>query len=406
MPDYNIHLSRFGNSMMPNPIRKMTKLLSRPEIVALGAGAPSVETFPQEEIAEIVSKVMRDGGRAALQYGPSRGLNSLLAEVSRIMHGRRVEGATTSKIVITTGSQQGLDLVGRLFVDPGDIVMVELPSYIGGLIAIHNAGAEFVGVRQDNEGISTDDLRAKVESARASGRRVKLIYTIPNFQNPSGVTLSAKRRTQLVEIAEEYDLLIVEDDPYGELYFDSAAEQPAPLVSLSPERVIYLSSFSKVLAPGLRTAWICAPEEISAKTELAKEGADLSSSILDQAIVAEAARSGLIERRLPEIRKFYGDRCRAMLDALSRYAPEKAKWTEPTGGFFVLMEVDPRIDMTELLPEAIESGVAYVPGQPFFVDSSGSNTLRLAYSKESAERITQGIEILCNVLKRRAALSD
>lgn len=406
MPDYTNFLSRFGVSMMPNPIRKMTKLLSRAEIVALGAGAPSVETFPQEEIAEIAAKVLRDGGRAALQYGPSRGLNSLLEEITKIMHARGVRSASPSKIVVTTGSQQGLDLVSRLFVDAGDIVMVELPSYIGGLIAIHNGGAEFVGVRQDSEGINIDDLCLKIDRARESGRRVKLIYTIPNFQNPSGVTLSAARRNQLVEIAEKYDLLIIEDDPYGELYFNTALERPASLVALCPQRVIYLSSFSKVLAPGLRTAWVCAPEEISAKMELAKEGADLSSSILDQAIVAEAARSGLIERRLPEIRKFYGDRCRAMLDTLSRQAPAKAKWTEPTGGFFVLMEVDSRIDATAMLPEAIESGVAYVPGQPFFVDSSGSNTLRLAYSKESTERIIQGIEILCRILKQKAGIID
>jgi 2-aminoadipate transaminase len=284
--------------------------------------------------------------------------------------------------------------------------MVELPSYIGGLIAIHNAGAEFVGVRQDSEGINTDDLRQKIDEARESGRRVKLIYTIPNFQNPSGVTLSAARRNQLIEVAEEYDLLIVEDDPYGELYFDSALERPSPLVSLCPHRVIYLSSFSKVLAPGLRTAWAFAPDEIAAKMELAKEGADLSSSILDQAIVAEASRSGLIERRLPDIRKFYGDRCRAMLDTLSQHAPAKAKWTEPTGGFFILMEVDSQIDATEMLLEAIECGVAYVPGQPFFVDSSGSNTLRLAYSKESTERIIQGIEILCRLLKQKAGINE
>jgi len=406
MSDYTNHFSRFGSSIRPNPIRKLTKLLGRSDIIALGAGAPSVDTFPQEEIAAIAERVVREGGRNALQYGPTRGLPLLLEEVTRIMQGRGPENATTSKIVITTGSQQGLDLVSRLFIDPGDIVMVELPSYIGGLIALHNAGAEFVGVHQDDEGIRVDELRSKIDAARESGRRVKLIYTIPNFQNPSGISMSTKRRAQLTEIAEEYDLLIVEDDPYGELYFTSALNRPAPIVSIRPERVLYLSSFSKVLAPGLRTAWVYAPEEVASRLELAKEGADLSSSILDQAIVAEAARSGLIERRLPEIRRFYEVRCRAMLDALESNAPAGTKWTKPAGGFFVLMEADPRVDATELLPEAIESGVAYVPGQPFFVDSSGSNTLRLAFSKESPEKITQGIEVLCRILKQRGANND
>lgn len=406
MPDYTSYLSRFGSSIRPNPIRKLTKLLSRGDIIALGAGAPSAETFPTEEIAEIARKVIRESGRTVLQYGPTRGISSLLEEVARLMRGRGVEEASPSKIVVTTGSQQGLDLVARLMIERGDIVIVELPSYIGGLIALHNAGAEFVGARQDGEGIVTDDLRAKIQKARDEERRVRLIYTTPNFQNPSGVTLSERRRSELIEIAEEYDLLIVEDDPYGELYFSAAAGRPAPLVSLCPERVLYLSSFSKVLAPGLRVAWVYAPEEVALKLELAKEGADLSSSILDQAIVAESARCGLIERRLPLIRRFYEDRCRSMLDCLSRFSPPRAKWTTPTGGFFVLVEIDPGIDATEMLPEAIESGVAYVPGQPFFVDSTGSNTLRLAYSKESPEKIAQGIEILCGVIRKRSEFID
>lgn len=402
MPEYTNHLSRFGSSIRPNPIRKLTKLLGRGDIIALGAGAPSVETFPQEEIAEIAEKIVREGGRTALQYGPTRGLPLLLEEVARVMHGRGVEDATVSRAVITTGSQQGLDLTARLFIDPGDVVMVELPSYIGALIAFHNSGAEFIGVHQDDEGVSIDDLRSKLDSARESNRRIKLIYTTPSFQNPSGVSLSTARRGQLIEIAEEYDLLIAEDDPYGELYFTNATKRPDLLVSLCPQRVIYLSSFSKVLAPGLRTAWVYAPEEVAAKVELAKEGADISSSILDQSIVAEASRSGLIERRLPDIRRFYEDRCRAMLNALEHNAPSGTKWTRPEGGFFVLMEADPSIDATDLLTEAIESGVAYVPGQPFFVDSSGSNTLRLAFSKENPQRIAQGIETLCQILKSGA----
>jgi 2-aminoadipate transaminase len=254
-----------------------------------------------------------------------------------------------------------------------------------------------IGVRQDDDGIVTGDLREKIDRALAAERRVKCIYTIPNFQNPSGVTLTADRRRELLDVAEQYDLLIIEDDAYFDLAFTEEAARLAPLAAGSPDRVVYLGTFSKVLAPGLRSAWLRAPEEIASKVEIAKEGADLTSSVLDQEIVIEAIRRGLIERRLPELRRFYEVRCRAMLEALQRFAPDGARWTKPSGGFFVLMELEGDADATEMLPAAIDSGVAYVPGQPFFVDDSGAGTLRLAFSKESPEAISSGIERMCGV---------
>ena len=396
--EYKHLLSRVGRLMRPNAIRKLTQMLGRSDIISLAAGAPSAETFPIEEMAEIASRVIRERGAFTLQYGPTRGQGKLVEAVVDIMQKRGVERARPQDVVMTTGSQQGLDLAARVILDPGDIAMVELPSYIGGIIALHNAQADMVGVRQDDGGIDIADLREKIERARSEGRRVKCVYTITNFQNPSGVSLEPERRQQLVEVADEYDLLIIEDDPYYELYFTSEAELRAPLVALSPARVIYLSSFSKVLAPGVRTAWVHAPEPIATKIELAKEGADLSSSVLDQAIVSEALRTGLIERRLPEIRKFYEVRCRAMLDALEECAPKGARWTRPSGGFFILLELDGDVDATEVLPAAIENGVAFVPGQPFFVDDAGKNTLRLAYSKETPEKIVEGVARLCRLL--------
>ena len=396
--DYENLLSEIGRSMRPNPIRSLTKMLGRSDIISLAAGAPSAETFPLEAMADIASRVIRERGPFALQYGPTRGQGKLVEAVAEIMRARGVASARTSEIVMTTGSQQGLDLTARVLLDPGDVVMVELPSYIGGIIALHNARARMVGVRQDKGGIDISDLREKIERERAAGRRVKCIYTISNFQNPSGVSLAPDRREMLIEVAEEHDLVIIEDDPYYELYFEGQAAVPASLVAINSSRVIYLSSFSKVLAPGIRTAWIHAPEPLSSKIELAKEGADLSSSVLDQAIVTEALYTGLIERRLPEIRKFYEVRCRAMLDALEKNAPTDARWTKPSGGFFILMELGPKVDTTKLLPAAIESGVAYVPGQPFFVDDTGANTLRLAYSKETPEKIADGIARLCRLL--------
>jgi 2-aminoadipate transaminase len=397
--EYDELLSSLGRRLRPNAIRKLTLLLGNREVISLAAGAPSFETFPLEELAEISARVIRERGRLALQYGPTRGQGALVESVAATLQSRGIEGCKPSEIVMTTGSQQGLDLISRIILDPGDVALVELPSYIGGIIALYNANAELVGVRQDEGGIVISDLLEKIERARSEGRRVKCIYTIPNFQNPSGVTLAAERRRELVDIAEDQDLFIIEDDAYFDLSFTEEASRLVPLAALCPDRVAYLGTFSKVLAPGLRTAWLRAPEALSAKVELAKEGADLSSSVLDQTIVIEAIRQGLIERRLPELRRFYEVRCRAMLDSLERFAPDDANWTKPIGGFFILMELAAGADATAMLPDAIEGGVAYVPGQPFFVDGSGANTLRLAYSKESPEAIADGVERMCRVFR-------
>ena len=398
--DYDDMLSELGRRIRPNAIRKLTALLGNKEVISLAAGAPSAETFPIEELAEIASRVIRERGPVALQYGPTRGQPALVDAVVGILRERGLTNASAAEVIMTSGSQQGLDLISRVTIDPGDVALVELPSYIGGIIALHNSQAEMIGVRQDDGGLVIGDLREKLDRAMREGRRVKCIYTIPNFQNPSGVTLVTERRHQLVEIADEHDLLIVEDDAYFDLYFDSEGARLVPLAALRPERVVYLGTFSKVLAPGIRTAYLRAPEVIARKIELAKEGADLSSSVLDQAIVVEAIRAGLIERRLPGLRKFYEVRCRAMLEALERQAPAGSRWTKPIGGFFILLELAAGLDATEILPRAIAGGVAYVPGQPFFVDDSGANTIRLAYSKESPGAIADGIERMCRVIGR------
>lgn len=399
MSDYDSLLSTMGRGLRPNAIRKLTALLGRGDVISFAPGAPSPETFPLDELTDIAANVVRTRGKFALQYGPTKGSSSLVESVVATMGNRGVR-CGAENVVMTTGSQQGLDVISRLLMDPGDVAIVELPSYIGGTIALHNAQAEMRGVKQDDGGIVIDDLLAVIDRLQSEGRRIKCLYTIPNFQNPSGVSLAAERRSEIARIAEEYDFLIIEDDPYFELYFSTNAEDLKPLAALHPERVIYLSSFSKVLAPGLRTAWMVAPKPIADKIELAKEGADLSSSVFDQAIVAAAMKSGLVEKRLPRIREFYEVRCRAMLEALEQHAPEGSRWTKPTGGFFIVMEMAGDINLTEFLPQAIDNGVAYVPGQPFFVDDSGTNMMRLSFSKETPEKITEGVERLCNLLKQ------
>jgi 2-aminoadipate transaminase len=396
---YERFLSTAGKSVTANAIRKLTPLITRPDIISFAAGAPSPEVFPLEELSEIAAKLIKDKGRYCLQYGPTRGNAKLLNQVGEYMQRRGIPVCGPLEMVITTGSQQGLDLAARVLLDPGDVALVELPSYVGGTIALHNSGAVLRGVRQDASGIIIEDLLETIERTRSEGRKVKCLYTIPNFQNPSGVTLAEARRRDLARAAEEYDFLIIEDDPYYELFFDDEVAGVPPLAALAPSHVIHISSFSKVLAPGLRAAWLWAPEPIASKIELMKEGADLSSSQLDMAIVSEAIESGLLQHRLPQLREFYSLRCKTMVDALKGNAREGSRWTTPRGGFFVLMEGPREFDASAFLPKAIEAGVAYVPGQPFYVDSSGANTLRLAFSKETPEVITTGIERLCKAMK-------
>jgi len=400
--NYDDVLSELARSLMPNAIRKLTPLLTRPEIISLAPGAPSPDVFPKDELADIAHRLIKEQWAVALQYGPTRGNNALVRALVEHLGARGFAGPSPANIVVTTGSQQGLDLTTRVLLDRGDVVLVELPSYIGGLVALHNCGASLVGVKQDSGGIIVEDLRDKIAASLDAGRRVKCIYTIPNFQNPSGVTMASDRRYAVMDVARQYDLMVIEDDPYRELYFSEDCASVTPLGAIDPSRVVYLSSFSKTLAPGLRVAWLVAPEPIAAKIELAKEGADLSSSQLDMAIVNEAMRSGLLERRLPELRRFYRDRRDIMIRALKHDSPEGCHWTTPSGGFFVFYEGPEGVDATGLLAAAIESGVAYVPGESFFVDGTGKNTIRLAFSRESPENIREGIKRLAKVLGRES----
>jgi 2-aminoadipate transaminase len=398
--DYDDVLSEVARALKPNAIRKLTHLLARPEVISLAPGAPSPDVFPKEELAQIASSLIRERWSSVLQYGPTRGYSPLIQALVEHLRAREFPDLDPANIVVTTGSQQGLDLVTRVLLDRGDVALVELPSYIGGIVALHNCGASLVGVEQDDGGIVVDDLKAKISRYRRLGRRIKCIYTIPNFQNPSGVTLRAERRHEIIEVAREHKLIVIEDDPYRDIYFSEDVGSLQPLAAIDPGRVIYINSFSKVLAPGLRVAWLVAPEPIAAKIELAKEGADLSSSQLDMAIVCEAMRSGLLERHVPSLRTFYRNQRDVMIGALEQNAPAGSTWTTPAGGFFVFFKLPQGLNAAELLPSAIEAGVAYVPGEAFFVDGTGQNTIRLAFCRETPEKINESIKRLGAFLRR------
>lgn len=402
MTEFAPLFSQDVSCMRYSAIRRMAKLAMQPDIIGFAAGTPSAEMFPAEEIRGIASSILETDGKAALQYGLTLGYAGLMDVVSSFCRARRGIHSKTEEICITSGSQQALDLIGRLFVDPGDVVFVELPSYIGAIGAFRNLQAELVGVRQAPDGMEIEDLVAQIETCQQMGKKPKLLYVIPNFQNPSGLTISPAKRRALLEVAARYGLLIVEDDPYGEVCFDpSRASDLRPLKSMDMEgRVIYLSTFSKILAPGLRVGWVVAAKPIIEKLDLVKQSTDLCGSMFDQRIVAECLRQGVVDRQLPKIRDFYRQKCQVMLASLEQGMPSGVQWTQPAGGLFLWITLPERLDSEAILAESIDRAkVIYVPGHPFHVNDTGRNTLRVAFSKESADNIRAGIHRLAQVFK-------
>jgi len=385
-------LSRDARNFRPSAIRAFAKLINDPSIISFAGGVPSPETFPAERIAEIAARVIVEKRSVALQYGPTRGLPRLCDFVAAVCRARGIDCAPDD-VLMTTGSQQALDLIAHTLLDPGDVVLVELPTYIGGTSSFHARSAELVGVAQDDDGIVPESL-AEV----AARTKPKLLYTIPNFQNPSGRLMTQQRRAEVLRIAAEHDFLVIEDDPYGELLYVREADTLAMKSRDDDGRVIYLGSFSKILAPGLRCGWIVAAPELLSKLEIAKQAADLCSGMLDQSIVDEFTAAGELPAQIEKVRAFYRRKRATMLEALEEHFHEHATWTPADGGLFTFVTLREDIDTAALVPEAISAGVAYVPGAPFFVDGSGRNTMRLTFAKENDERIREGIKRLAGVM--------
>jgi len=385
-------LSRDAANFRPSAIRAFAKLINDPNIISFAGGVPNPETFPAERIAEIASRVVRDRRAISLQYGPTRGLPRLVESISRICRDRGVE-CTPADVIVTTGSQQALDLVAHALLDPGDTVLVELPTYIGGTSSFYARSAEVQGVAQDDGGVviaSLDEVAARTKP--------KFFYTIPNFQNPSGRLMTQERRAQVLELAEKHDFLVIEDDPYGELVYVEGADTTAMKSRDRSGRVIYLGSFSKVLAPGLRCGWMVASPEIGSKLEIAKQAADLCSGMLDQSIVDEFIAGGELDSQIQKVRAFYRGKRGVMIESLATHFTGRATWTAADGGLFTFVTLHGAIDTAAKVEESVKRGVAYIPGSPFFVDGSGQNTMRLTFAKESDERIREGMRILAGVM--------
>jgi 2-aminoadipate transaminase len=402
MINYDRHFSRAAGVMQQSAIRRMGGLLAqRDDIISFAPGYPAPETFPAYEFQEIARELLAGLDPTVLQYGPTRGFRPLLDAIADIMARRRVVTAV-ERLLITTGSQQGLDLVVRVLADPGDAVLVELPTYTGAISAFRNAQADLVGVRQDADGIDLDALDAVHARLTRHGRRVAFLYLVPNFQNPTGLLVGLDKRRLLLEWAGRRDVLLVEDDPYRELYFEDATAEAdvRPLRADDGDgRVIYLSSFSKTLAPGFRVAWIDAPAPIAAKLEMAKQAEDLLTGSLDQRIVYEACRRGILQRQLPLLRRHYQHKRDVMVEALRAAFGSRIAWPPPRGGFFLWATLPPEIDADAMVPRAVAHGVVYVAGDAFFVDGSGANNVRLSFSAPPPERIREGVSRLAATIR-------
>ena len=395
--------SRDARVMQPSPIRTLAKITADEKIISLAGGHPSADSFPMDEIRDVLAGFAEKATSATFQYGQTAGRMELREEVAGIITERGIE-ASAADVLLCSGSQRGLDLIGRVLLDPGDTILVEVPTYPGAVACFRNLQAEMVGIPQDEHGLRNDALQRTLERLRQDRRRPKLLYTIPNFQNPSGATLARERREELVEICQREGVYILEDDPYGELYFDEA-DRPnmRPLAAVNKGEVIYLASFSKILAPGLRTAFIHAQPDILERLELAAQASDLCSGTLDQALVLELIRRGSLSSSIGRIRGLYKEKADALLKALEREMPTEANWNKPRGGFFLWMRLPDSVDTEKMLKKAIKRGVAYVPGVHFCVDGSGSDALRLCFSKEPPERLDAGAALLAETIKEQLA---
>lgn len=383
------HLARRAERLNPSIIREILKVTERPGIVSLAGGLPAAEAFPIDALRAATDRVLTEAPREAMQYAASEGFAPLREWVAAEMAQQGLQVAA-SQVLITTGSQQGLDLVAKVLVDPGSTVAVESPTYLGALQAFAPFEPQFLSVECDEQGPLPERL--------AAARGARFLYVLPNFQNPSGRSIGDQRRDALLAAARDIGLPLVEDNPYGDLWFDTPP--PAPLAARDRDNVIYLGSFSKVLVPGLRLGYVIAPPALYPKLLQAKQAADLHTPGFNQRIVHEVVRTGFLQQHLPQVRARYKAQRDAMAAALAEHlGPLGARWTTPAGGMFFWVELPDGLDAHALLPQAVEAGVAYVPGAAFYAEAPRPNTLRLSFVTVDAERIRTGVRSIADVLR-------
>ncbi len=400
LDDYTDRYAARVHGMTASEIRALFAVASRPEVVSLAGGMPYTAALDHGHLAELISNVLADHGAATLQYGAGRGelrLRELICDVMAL----EAITASPEDIIVTVGSQQALSLLAQVFLDPGDIVLAEGPSYVGALGVFAAAQAEVVHVPMDDDGLDPAALAVQLDRLRMQGRRAKFLYLVPNFHNPAGATLPEYRRDIIMELAEQHDVLVVEDNPYGLLGFETAPGRT--LHSRNSGRVIYLGSFSKTFAPGMRVGWILAPNAVREKLVLVHEAQILCPAMLSQRVVIAYLEQYPWQEQLKDFRALYEARCAAMLSSLRRLMPPGVRWSSPRGGFFVWLTLPPGLDSKVMLPRALARNVAYVPGVGFYADGQGSSQLRLSYCFPDPDRIVEGVSRFAATLEQEQA---
>src|SRR5215510_3295699 len=389
--------------MTASEIRALFAVASRPEVVSLAGGMPNISGLPIDAVAETVGDLVRHQGTAAMQYGSGQGDPRLREQICEVM---ALEGirAHPDDVVVTVGSQQAVDLVTRVFCDPGDVVLCEAPSYVGALGVFRAYECEVVHVEMDDDGLVPEALRQAIAVTRSAGKTIKYLYTIPNFHNPAGVTLATERRAEILDICIESDLLILEDNPYGLLGFQTDPHRA--LRADEADRVVYLGSFSKTFAPGFRVGWALAPHAVREKLVLAQESATLCPPVFSQFAVSTYLATHDWQGQIKQFQETYRERRDAMLEALADHMPAGATWTRPGGGFYVWLTLPEGLDAKAMLPRAVTERVAYVPGTAFYADGFGSRCMRLSYCHPSPERIREGVRRLAAVVQAELELRE
>jgi len=386
-------LAKRTERMTSSMIRETLKLMSTPGMISFGGGNPAPELFPLREFQEACRYVLEHEGPASLQYSVTEGYPPLKQYLMEKMRKYGVP-AEQENILIVNGSQQALDLVGKVFIDPGDTVLVDRPSYLGAIQAWNAYEARFVTASLDDDGTRIEQVEDILER-----EPVKFIYCLPNFHNPAGVTLSLERRHRLVDLAARHGVFIVEDDPYGELRF--AGEDLTPIIALHKENTIYLSTFSKTLSPGIRLGWIVAPERVMCRLVHAKQAADLHTTTFLQMVANDICQRGFLRQHVKRIRDTYRERCAVMVAAMDRYFPSGLRWTRPQGGLFLWVILPKGMNSMDLLQAAVAEKVAFIPGPAFYTDGSGQNTFRMTFATARPEMIEEGIKRLGKVIEQQ-----
>jgi len=392
--------SERAGKMRKSVIRELLKVAQDPEIISFAGGLPNPNSFPLDDLNTIIQAVMRNHGKSALQYGTTQGLMELRKSLAERAYKDGIEGVNADNVIITNGSQQALDMVGKLFLNPGDTALVGLPTYLGGINAFKSYESNLTGIPLDEDGMRMDVLEDTIKEMIRDDVIPKFIYVVPTFQNPSGVVMPEKRRKELINIAHEYDLVIVEDDPYGKLSYD--IDHVRPIKAFDDDgRVIYMSTFSKILAPGFRLAWTIASEELTRKMVICKQALDLCTNTFTQYIANEFTRQGSLDLHILKINEMYEPKRDQMISAIEQYFPEGYTCNKPHGGMFAWVTLPEGIDTETMFLDAIKHKVAYVHGKAFHVDGGGERSMRLNFSYSSNDQIEEGIKRLSAVIQER-----